>query len=249
MLKAFEVSNIVMHIILISLFIIVFFFTYGVYLEKQVLKRQLEYMIDDSLDNLILVFPDATKNIKASLDSTQTILAETNENINRLTNNTTDYILKNLNNKQLPEEKINVIRQQTANVNNVITNTTENIAKSLNNSLTKFKNYQYVPNEELDKKVEESNKKVIMKAVIALAIGLVVGIIIIFILTKKLDMEGMSNKEFIIKLLKKNGIVLIFIALTEFAFAYFFAQNIMYIDVNLIKKTVVENLIKMRDTN
>lgn len=249
MLKAFEVSNIIMHIILISLFITVFFFTYGAYLEKQVLKRQLEYMIDDSLDNLILVFPDATKNIKASADSTSSISAENRENINRLTNNTSDYILNNLNNKQLPEEKINAIMQQTANVNNVITNTTENIAKSLNDTLAKIKDYQIVPDEELDKKVEESNKKVIMQAVIALAIGLVVGIIIIFILTKKLDMEGMLNKEFVIKLLKKNGIVLIFIALTEFTFAYFFAQNIMYIDVNLIKKTVVENLIKMRDTN
>jgi hypothetical protein len=247
MLKAFEVSNIVMHIILISVFIIVFFFTYGVYLEKQVLKRQLEYMIDDSLDNLILVFPDATKNIKATIDNSQTILAQTNSNINRMTNNTTDYILNSLDNKQMPEEKINAIRQQTTKINNAITDTTENIVKSINNTLVKLKNYQYVPNEELDKKVEESNKKVIMKAVIALAIGLVVGIIIIYILTKKLDMEGMSNKEFIVKLLKKNGIVLIFIALTEFAFAYFFAQNIMYIDVNLIKKSIVENLIKMRD--
>jgi hypothetical protein len=249
MVKAFEVSNIVMHIILISVFIIVFFFTYGIYLEKQVLKRQLEYMIDDSLDNLILVFPDATKNIKATIDKTQTILAQTNSNINRITNNTTDYILNSLDNKQMPEEKINAIRQQTTKINNAITDTTENIVKSVNNTLVKFKNYKYIPNEELDKKVEESNKKVFNKALIALSIGLVAGIIIIYILTKKLDMEGMSNKEFIIKLLKKNGIVLAFIAVTEFIFAYFFAQNIMYIDVNLIKKAVVENLIKMRDSN
>ena len=58
MITAFQISNIIMHIILISVFLGVFFFTYGTYLEKQIFKSQIEYLIDDSFGSLKVLLPE-----------------------------------------------------------------------------------------------------------------------------------------------------------------------------------------------
>ena len=48
MLKAFETSNVIMHIMIISVFIGIFFFTYGAYLEKKILQNQLDFLVKAS---------------------------------------------------------------------------------------------------------------------------------------------------------------------------------------------------------
>jgi hypothetical protein len=175
MLKAFETSNVIMHIIVISVFIGIFFFTYGAYLEKKILKNQLDYLVDDTLGSFKIFMPELSDNIK------QTI-----------------------------------------------------------------KTYQFNLDPNADMEVKNSNKKIMKKAFIAIAIAFIIGILIIVVISKKLDMEGMTNKQFFTRLLKYNLFALIIIGLTEFIFASGFAQNYISLDLNRIKKQIVDNLIKLR---
>jgi len=84
------------------------------------------------------------------------------------------------------------------------------------------------------------------KAMFAILIGFVIGIVIIYILSKKLDMEGMSRTQFFMKLIKYNLMALIVIAITYYNFASGFAKNFMSLDLNRIKKEIVDNLIKLK---
>ena len=61
MITAFYVSNIIMHIILISVFIGIFFFTYGTYLQKEIVKIQVEYLVNDLLSTVKVFIPKSEK--------------------------------------------------------------------------------------------------------------------------------------------------------------------------------------------
>ena len=56
----------------------------------------------------------------------------------------------------------------------------------------------------------------------------------------------MTNRQFYTKLIKYNLIIIIFIGLTEYIFAAGFAKNYISIDMNYIKKNIVDNLIKLK---
>jgi hypothetical protein len=173
MITAFEVSNVIMHIILISVFLAIFFFTYGAYLEKQIFKSQIHYLIDDSFGSLKVLLPE---NIK-------------------------DFLKQNI----------------------------SNYSPSLDKSE--------------DEKVEKMNMSIVKKASVIIGVVFVIGIIIITIITKNMNMENMSKTKFWGKLIKYNIIALVFIALTEFIFASQYARHFMSIDINRLKKDILNNLI------
>lgn len=175
MLKAFETSNVIMHIMIISVFIGIFFFTYGAYLEKKILQNQLDFLVDDSLDSLKIFMPEISDSLKKPL-----------------------------------------------------------------------REYQIKLNPNADEQVDKANKQTMKKAMYAILVGFVIGIIIIYVLSKKLDMEGNTTKQFVMKLVKYNLMALIVVGLTEFSFAAGFAQNFMSLDLNRIKKEIINNLINLK---
>lgn len=175
MLKAFDTSNVIMQIMIISVFIGIFFFTYGAYLEKKILQNQLDFLVDDSLDSLKIFMPEISDSLKKPL-----------------------------------------------------------------------REYQIKLNPNADKQVDNANKQTMKKAMYAILVGFVIGIIIIYVLYKKLDMEGNTTKQFVMKLVKYNLMSLIVVGLTEFSFATGFAKNFMSLDLNRIKKEIVNNLINLK---
>ena len=42
----FKAANIILHVALISIFIVVLFFTYGLHLEEKIVERQLKYIFE-----------------------------------------------------------------------------------------------------------------------------------------------------------------------------------------------------------
>jgi hypothetical protein len=58
MLTTFKISNIILHIVLISIIIIVIFITYGIFLEKKILENQIEYILDKIFKPIKILAPD-----------------------------------------------------------------------------------------------------------------------------------------------------------------------------------------------
>lgn len=85
--------------------------------------------------------------------------------------------------------------------------------------------------EQEDQKVAQQNRALLKKTVTVVSVFLVVTFLIIFILSR---IYGFS----FIEILENNLLVLIFVALTEFVFLTFFAQNYITIDANFIKEKV-----------
>ncbi len=175
-ISAFTVSNIIMHIILISIFIGIFFFTYGATVERDVIKSQVDYFVDD----LLGVFKPFTS--------------------------------------KLPDN----VKEQIKSFNPTLDNS-EDIKAAKQN--------------------DETKKKAAM-GIIAL---LVVGLLIITIVMKRLDRQGMSKGKIWSKLLKQNLVIIIFVALTEFICINMFGRKYMSVDTNRIKKEVIDHLIDIRD--
>lgn len=57
-----QITNIVLHIILIACFISVFFFIYAVNIEEKVVETQVDYIVADFVDNLAIL-DDSSRNI------------------------------------------------------------------------------------------------------------------------------------------------------------------------------------------
>ena len=83
-----------------------------------------------------------------------------------------------------------------------------------------------------DKKVTEQNKKLLIKAATVLGIVFVVGVAIVW------KMSEIYKFDFI-HLLKENLIILCFVALTEFTFLTYYAQNYLSIDPNIIRRRCI----------
>ena len=178
MITAFDVSNIIMHIVLISIFIGIFFFTYGAYLEKEIIKTQVEYLIDDLTGSIKVFLPDISNDIKQ-----------------------------------------------------------------------KIKDFDIKVSEEDDIKVRNKNNETKKKAFMMIAVLAVVGVILIFAVLKIMKKQNMSNTKFWKTLLKHNAVVLVFIALTYFTFATFFAKKYLSINTNQIKKSTIDNIFKHLEDN
>jgi len=178
MITAFDASNVILHIILISVFIGIFFFTYGSYIERKVIEQQISLLVSDLFTSGKILYPEITGFFKKVLDI--------NKNINKNKNNNTS---------------------------------------------------------EEDKKVIENNNKVLKKAFTVISVGIIIGLFLIIIISKKLNREGLTEKAFWIKLLKYNVVALIFIGMTEFIFATFFVKNYMSIDINRLKKSLIDTII------
>lgn len=169
--KAFDICNILLHIMLISAFLGSYFFTFGAYLEREVLKDQLNYLVDTTLQPMKILVPGISTDIK-----------------------------------------------------------------------NKMKSYNFKIDESSDIKTEQQNKKTVDKAIKLITFFFIIGLIVIVILSRTLDREGISYNEFFKKLITRNLIILIFIAATEFIFAFFFVKNYMSLDTNKLKKQIFLSL-------
>ncbi|MCJ7638192.1 MAG: hypothetical protein MUO21_11945 [Nitrososphaeraceae archaeon] len=69
MLSSKDIASIILHIIIIATFIIIFFFTYGSYLEGQVVKQQMEYIVEDLVGDLKIVAPELATGLRVSLEA------------------------------------------------------------------------------------------------------------------------------------------------------------------------------------
>ena len=55
-----EIANIILHVILISIFIGIFFFTYGSHIEENIVKQQVAFLVENNKEFTSL-FPQNTK--------------------------------------------------------------------------------------------------------------------------------------------------------------------------------------------
>ncbi|ARF09485.1 hypothetical protein Indivirus_1_108 [Indivirus ILV1] len=69
MLSSENIANIILHIIILATFIIIFFFTYGSYLEGKIVKQQMEYITDDLVGDIKVVAPELAVGLKKSLET------------------------------------------------------------------------------------------------------------------------------------------------------------------------------------
>lgn len=98
--------------------------------------------------------------------------------------------------------------------------------------------YLVPPNlEKEDKEVVESNKQLRKKAFTFIITFFVVGFSTFFLLAHVFKFSAR-------RMIHKNLIILIFVALTEFCFLTFFARHYITIDSNFIKYKVLETLTK-----
>ena len=86
-----------------------------------------------------------------------------------------------------------------------------------------------------DREIEENNKLLMKKASIVIITFVVIGLTAVFLLSK---MENFSLKDIIIR----NTIILFFVALTEFCFLTYLAQNYITIDSNFVKYKIINTL-------
>jgi len=106
------------------------------------------------------------------------------------------------------------------------------INKNIKNKLLELPNIDL---REEDDKVKESNSKVMNTALIANIAFIVSSIFIVYYLNQS---GNLNIKDIIIK----NFIILIFIAITKYAFLTYFGADFISIDPNKVKYNVVENL-------
>ena len=57
----FKAANIILHVALISIFIIILFFTYGLYLEKIIVEHQLKYVFNKNTKSLFVSINSGNK--------------------------------------------------------------------------------------------------------------------------------------------------------------------------------------------
>ena len=133
----------------------------------------------------------------------------------------------------------NIVKERSREIVRDITNDIKTFApKGSISFLGKIANQIQPPDlREEDKEVEEKNKALLEKATKVLAVLFVVGISVSLFLSYK---YGFSFKTLLIH----NFIILFFVALTEFSFLTFFAQNYITIDSNFVKYKTLDTLIK-----
>lgn len=134
-----------------------------------------------------------------------------------------------------------VVKRSTEIVNDI----TDNMKVVIPNSQKEILKNQIVPYltipdslNEADKDVENANaalrstalKYIVVFAIVCLGI---VGII------------AFVNKFSFLEIIEENIIILVFVALTEFLFLTFFAQNYITIDANFVKEKLIDSILKV----
>ncbi len=69
MLSSKDTVSIIVHILIIAVFITIFFFTYGSYIEKQIVKKQLEYIVNDLAGDIKVIAPEIVPVLQKQLGS------------------------------------------------------------------------------------------------------------------------------------------------------------------------------------
>jgi hypothetical protein len=67
MLSSTDIATIIVQVMLIAIFITVFFFTYGSYLEQKVIKDQMDYIVNDSIGDIKVIAPEIIGMIKGPI--------------------------------------------------------------------------------------------------------------------------------------------------------------------------------------
>lgn len=67
MLSSKDIANIILHILIMAVFITLFFFTYGAYLEKKIVKQQMNYIVDDLVGDIKVISPETATTLKNQL--------------------------------------------------------------------------------------------------------------------------------------------------------------------------------------
>jgi len=89
-----------------------------------------------------------------------------------------------------------------------------------------------------DDEVEKHNHEVYMNTMKLIAISFIVGMIILFYISKKYKLNFWQ-------IVKKNTIIILFVALTEYLFLNCFAKNYMSADPNIVKRTIITKLLQI----
>jgi hypothetical protein len=161
--------TIITNVVLISLFIALFFFTYVAYIEGEIVQKQMAFLSEEITSFIKILGPDIRQQIK-------------------------EYI-NNMSPINLDDE---------------------------------------------DKRVKELNRETTTKAIIANIIFLVcccIGVYFIY---------NASTKDFSISnVLIKNGIILLFVALTEYGFLTYFGANYISVNPYSIVYNIIEQISKV----
>jgi hypothetical protein len=88
---------------------------------------------------------------------------------------------------------------------------------------------------EEDHKTDTNNKSLYIKSIIIFSIILIIGIGIFYYYSKVNDID-------MYQIIKKNLIILLFVALTEFIFLLTIPKNYKVVDPNFVKKIFIESL-------
>jgi uncharacterized protein YacL len=136
---------------------------------------------------------------------------------------------------KIEEEIVNL---QMKNLVDDFTYNLDILQKEDQQKITDYLNKLELPNtDELDKEVEESNKKIIRNAMIFLGVFsgiMILGSILLYVLNK----DKISIKYLILN----NVILLIFVAVTEIFFLNLVAKKYNSLDPNVIKLKIIEKL-------
>lgn len=88
---------------------------------------------------------------------------------------------------------------------------------------------------ESDKKVKESNKKILINAIIAISVAFAICIIGVYFASKHWNFSFLG-------LVAKSSIILLFIGITEYCFLEFFARKYILADPNYVKSVAIDVL-------
>lgn len=123
-----------------------------------------------------------------------------------------------------------IVIDLTADLNAVLT------PKQLSGLRDLVSSYIVTPNlSKEDMEINENNKLLTKKASLAIITFVVIGLTAVFLLSR---MENFSLKDILIR----NMIILFFVAMTEFCFLTYLAQNYITIDSNFVKYKIINTL-------
>jgi predicted PurR-regulated permease PerM len=181
LLTSKDMSNIFLHVVFIATFIVVFFFTYVVHIEEEIIKHQIDLIVVNLTRGKKLLDPETQLSLKTMINESTSSKSK--------------------------EDKEKEMRQ--------------------------------------DNSVAESNKKILTKATYTMGIFIIVCIIASYLLFRyhksSLTGDELANASYS-KLLMENVFILMFVAVTEFAFVHLISLNYVYGDSNFVIKEILTSL-------
>jgi hypothetical protein len=234
-------SDVIIYVILVCNILTILFFTIVKDIEGNIVKQQINYLLDDIFSSV--------KNTKET--ETQTINTNENKNIEEIKKlydiNTPEEIKKliqdNINNSNINNSNIN-----NSNINNSNYNTNQfdpeliiqnfqkykqDLKTSLKNSINNLQSDNVT-----EQKIKKNNDEIFKKSIMILSIVNIICLILLAVL-------WFYNKYDIVYYLKKNIILSLFVIITELLFLYIISNKYMYID----KKYVMMETIKKINKN